>query len=89
MAPLTSGGDEIPLERFQWQVSRVDGTGSVVSESQFRSFSLFPDLVYLSAPGEAGGAAVHLRFRYSLKLPEAQVAGSYQTTVRFTLTEVL
>ena len=89
VAPLASGGEEIPLERFQWQVSRVDGAGTVVNQSQFRPFSLFPDLVYLSAPGEAAGAAVRLQFRYSLKVPEAQAAGSYHTTVRFTLTEVL
>ena len=67
----------------------MDGAGTVVNQSQFRPFSLFPDLVYLSAPGEAAGAAVRLQFRYSLKVPEAQAAGSYHTTVRFTLTEVL
>jgi len=89
LAPLTAGGEEIPLERFQWQVSRVDGAGSVVSQSHFRPFSLFPDTVYLSAPGEANGARVRLQFRYSLQVPETQTAGSYHTTIRFTLTEVL
>jgi hypothetical protein len=89
LQPLSSGADQIPLEAFQWQLIRTDGTGSVVSQSQFRPFSLVPDLVYISGPGEASGTTVRLQFRYSLAIPQAQTAGVYSTTVRFTLTEVL
>ena len=90
LRPLSSGADEIPLEAFKWQLARATGTGSVVSQSQFRPFTLIPDLVYVSGPGEdASGIPVRLQFRYSLAIPQAQTAGSYLTTIRFTLTEVL
>jgi hypothetical protein len=89
LQPLTSGGESIPLEHFGWQVTRTDGNGTVVTRNEFRSFSLTPDLVYISGPGEADGRLVRLQFRYLLKLPEAQVGGAYQANVRFTLTEVL
>ncbi len=90
LTPLSSGADEIPIEAFQWQLTRANGTGSVVSQSQFRPFSLMPDLVYISGPGEeTSGTPVRLQFRYSLAIPHTQTAGSYLTTVRFTLTEVL
>ena len=88
--PLTSGGGEaVPLDAFKWQLTRTDGNGSVVTQSQFRPFSLAPDLVYISGPGEAAGASIHFQFRYSLKVPDAQTTGVYSTTVRFTLTEIL
>ena len=89
LQPLTSGGEQIPLEHFTWQLSRVDGNGRVAQQSRPRSFSLSPDLVYLSGPGEASGTPVTLKFQYSLTIPEAQVAGVYQTTIRFTMTEIL
>ena len=90
VTPFSSGADEIPVEAFRWQLTQTDGTGSVVSQNQFRPFSLTPDLVYISGPGEdTSGTPVHLQLRYSLTIPNTQTAGSYLTTVRFTLTEVL
>ena len=89
LRPLTSGADSIPLENFGWQVTRTDGHGTVVNPSQSRGFGLTPDLVYISGPGDADGRPVRIQFRYMLKIPDAQVSGVYQTTIRFTLTEVL
>ena len=89
LQPMTSGGESIPLEGFGWQVTRSDGTGTVVSPNEFRNFSTTPDLVYISGPGDADGRPVRLQFRYQLKLPEAQVSGAYHANIRFTLTEVL
>ena len=89
LQPLAAGGELIPPEDFGWQVTRADGTGTVVDSSQFRSFSMMPDLVYISGPGEADGRPVRIQFRYQLKLPEAQISGAYHANIRFTLTEVL
>lgn len=89
LQPLASGADEIPLERFQWEATGADGTGTLANAARWRSFTLFPELVYLSGPGEADGRRVRLRFRYAVQVPEAQTQGVYHTTIRFTLTEVL
>ena len=89
LQPLSSGMDEIPLESFGWQLTRTDGSGSVVTTGELRSFTLTPDLVYISGPGEGSGQPVHFQFRYSLKIPEEQMGGVYHTTIRFTFTEVL
>ena len=87
--PLTSGREEIPLDQFSWQLTQTTGNGSVAHQSRFQPFSLAPDLVYISGPGEENSAAVRFQFRYLLNIPEAQAAGVYSTTVRFTLTEIL
>lgn len=89
LQPLTSGSETIPLEQFAWQLAGTNGKGTVTNRNEFRAFALVPDLVYLSSPEEATGQSVQLQFRYSLKIPEAQVSGVYHTTVRFTLTEIL
>lgn len=88
LRPMTAGGQEIPAEYFGWQVTQSDGTGNTVSSNEFRPFSMVPELVYISGSGEGNGQPVRLRFRYMLKVPEAQVNGFYQAAVRFTLTEV-
>ena len=89
LQPLSSGGESIPIERFQWELVSTSGTGTIAHTGQFTPFSLTPDLVYLSGANEASGEPVRLRFRYSLNIPDAQVHGVYSTTVRFTLTEIL
>jgi hypothetical protein len=89
LQPLTSGVDEIPLERFTWQLVRTDGGGTTSHQGRFQSFELIPDLVYISGPGESSGQPIRFLFRYGLMLPEATASGSYSTTIRFTLTEVL
>ena len=88
LRPLTSGAAEIPPEQLAWQVTRADGTGTVVSTSEFRGFSMVPDLVYISGAGEADGQPVRFQFRYRLQIPDAQASGTYQAAIRFTLTEV-
>ena len=89
LQPLSSGAATIPLERFEWDVIDVTGRGTLPHGHAFTPFSLTPDLVYMSGPDEAGGAPVRLRFRYRLRIPEQQPSGIYQTTIRFTFTELL
>lgn len=87
--PLTSGPETIPLDAFKWQLSWTDGTGTSAGRSEWKPFSLEPELVYISGPAEAAGAPIHFQFSYSLRIPDTQVRGVYQTTIRLTLTEVL
>lgn len=87
--PLAAGAETIPLEAFAWQVVSTTGRGTVAHSNQFTPFSLMPDLVYVSGPNEASGGPVTLQFRYRLRIPAHQVSGIYQTTVRFTFTELL
>ena len=86
--PMTAGGEEIPPEYFAWQVMQSDGNGNVIGSGDFRPFGMMPELAYISGPGEGNGQPVRIRFRYMLRVPEAQVQGLYQASVRFTLTEV-
>ena len=89
LRPLSSGDQDIPLENFQWQLDNTTGHGTVQRRHEFVPFRQTPDLVYLSGADEAAGTAVHFQFLYRLHVPETQPAGVYQTTVRFTLTEIL
>ncbi|MBI2093654.1 MAG: hypothetical protein HYT88_02910 [Candidatus Omnitrophica bacterium] len=87
--PLTSGRDNIPLEAFQWQMVSTNGKGTIPKLYQFSPFSLVPTLVYISHTDETAGSSIQFNFKYELKIPESQAAGAYQTTIRFTLTEIL
>lgn len=89
LQPLVSGANAIPVERFQWHLVSTTGHGNIPFYAQFVPFSLFPESVYLSAPDETSGVPVAFRFKYQLQVPEEQASGIYQTTVRFTLTEIL
>jgi hypothetical protein len=89
LQPLSFAGETIPLENFQWQLVWTNGNGTQVGNYQYKPFSLFPDLVYTSGPGEASGQGINFQFKYSLKIPEVQLSGVYNTAIRFTLTEVL
>ncbi len=89
LQPLSAGDEAIPVENFQWQMSYTNGTGTVANPFQYTPFRLTPALIYTSGANEAAGASIKLQFKYSLKIPDAQISGAYQTTIRFTLTEVL
>lgn len=89
LSPLSSGANKIPLDNFKWQLSWTDGKGSIAHPYAFKEFALFPDLTYISGPGESAGTGIRLRFKYSLKIPQAQAQGIYSTIVRFTFTEIL
>ena len=89
LSPLSSGAETIPIERLGWQLVSSTGRGTVTRPNTFTPFSLIPDLVYVSNPDEAAGVPLTFRFAYSLAVPEEQVSGIYQTTIRFTLTELL
>lgn len=93
LQPLSSTAAEaeemIPVESFKWQFVWTDGKGTAPDAYQFKSFSLTPDLVYMSGPDEANGNSINFQFKYYLKIPESQTSGVYSTTIRFTLTEIL
>lgn len=87
LQPLTLGGDQIPFENFKWQLNWTNGNGTSPSAFRFKPFSFAPETVYISGPNEASGNSINFQFKYSIKIPDAQIAGVYYTTVRFTLTE--
>ncbi|PIQ84004.1 MAG: hypothetical protein COV75_04370 [Candidatus Omnitrophica bacterium CG11_big_fil_rev_8_21_14_0_20_63_9] len=87
--PLSSGGHTIPLDAFRWHVISTSGSGTLTHPREFSAFTLVPQLVYISTPAEASGQSVTFQFRYQLRIPEEQPSGSYSTTIRFTLTEML
>lgn len=89
LQPLSSGAETIPLEQFTWQVTSPNGHGVLAAPNHFTPFSLTPQLVYISGANEASGEAIVFQFTYSLRIPDAQVSGVYQTIIRFTLTELL
>ena len=89
LTPMTSGSDALPADAMQWQVVRASGTGTVPYLHQWHPFSLQPETVYLGSADEAAGRPVQIELKYQLNIPEIQVSGSYQATIRFTLTEVL
>lgn len=89
LQPLSAGAEELPLDALQWQLTHTDGTGSVIATGQFRPFTLSPDLVYISGPGESAGRSVRFQFRYSLRVPDTAVSGTYYATIRYTLSEIL
>ena len=89
LGPLSLGQESIPLENFKWQLAWTNGAGSTTAGYQFRAFTLFPDLVYTSAASEAAGGGITFQFKYFLKIPQTQLSGTYNTTLRFTLTEIL
>ena len=85
---LSVPGETIPLERFGWQITWTNGKGVLMSPHQFTPFSLLPQLAYISNADEARGEAVSFQFSYALQMPQAQVSGMYQTTIRITVTEL-
>lgn len=89
LTPLSSGGEMLPLDALQWQVVRTTGIGNVPYLHQWHPFSVQPETVYLSSAEEAAGQSVLIELKYRLKIPEIQVSGPYQATIRFTLTEML
>ncbi len=89
LQPLSAGGRMIPLEQFQWQLVSTTGVGTLAWPYQYVPLTPSPMLVYTSGANEASGTAVTLRFKYSLTIPETQASGIYQTTIRFTLAELL
>jgi hypothetical protein len=89
MQPLSSGRHQIPLDRFQWQLSATSGHGTIQRRHEFTPFRASPDLVYISGADEASSRPVDFQFSYRIQLPEAQAAGVYHTTIRSTLSEIL
>jgi hypothetical protein len=88
LQPLSSGADTIPPESLQWQLAWTNGNGTKPGAYAFKGFSLMPDLVYISGPGESSGSNIRFQFKYSLKIPEIQHSGVYNAIIRFTLTEM-
>lgn len=88
-ASVSSPGEMIPLEQLTWRVVWTNGKGIVAAPHEFTPFSSAPQLVYMSHPDEASGQPVSLQLTYALQVPEVQVSGIYQTTIRLTFTELL
>jgi len=81
----------IPEENFKWTVVSVGaGKGIVNGGVNFTfPFSRTPVLIYTSDPDDNTGTAIDIAFRYSLQVPDNQVAGNYNATVRFIMIETL
>ena len=86
---MAFGTEAIPVESLQWELESTTGIGTTPTLRRYVPFELTPSLVYISGAGEATGTTVQFHFKYALTIPEEQVSGTYQTTIRFTLTEVL
>ena len=87
--PLRAGGEVMPPGQLEWQMETPDGIGSLSHPNDYAPMTVMPQLVYISGPNEAAGANIRLRFKYRMTVPEAQISGVYQATIRFTLNEVL
>lgn len=89
LAPLTSQGIKtISNSYFRYMLAWTDGTGSPQNTS-YNAFTTIPTLVYVSGPNDNDGNSVNMQFKYDLSIPANQVAGVYNTIVRYTMTEVL
>ena len=86
--PLGSGANSIPLDSFAWHLVDSNGTGTIHA-TQFTPFATAPLLAYTAGADELQGRPVTLQFRYQLRLPSRQVAGTYNTTIRYTISEEL
>ncbi|OIO32729.1 MAG: hypothetical protein AUJ70_04885 [Candidatus Omnitrophica bacterium CG1_02_40_15] len=89
LAPLTSGTKTINNSYFKYMPGWTNGTGSVQNQYSFIAFSGISSLVYVSGPDDNSGSDVYLQFKYGLSIPANQVAGIYNTTVRYVMTETL
>lgn len=89
--PFTSGIRTIPIENFKWMVVSVgDGKGTLLNNVNIANpFTLTPGLIYTSDSLDNTGTVIRIRFRYVLTIPKNQVAGAYDSVVRFTMNEVL
>lgn len=89
--PFTCGMYTIPGENFQWMcVSTGQGNGIVYNRINIANpFTSTPGLVYTSDSTDNNGKEVKLQFRYILTIPKNQVAGSYDSVVRWTMLEIL
>ena len=87
-APLTSGSRAIPNSCFRWLTTYTDGAGTL-NYVDGHTFDTTPILAYTAAGADLTGTAVHTRFRYTVVVPDNQVAGTYLTTVIYLLTETL
>ncbi len=89
--PFSSMQYAIPEDNFKWTVVSVGiGRGIVNGGLNFTfPFSRIPVLIYTSDAADNQGAAIDISFRYTLAIPENQVAGNYNATVRFIMIETL
>lgn len=88
LQPLSCGVETIPLDYFKWQLVWTNGKGMTISPYQLKPFNLIPDSVYISGADETSGSPIDFQFKYYLKIPEMQISGVYNATIRFTLTEI-
>lgn len=89
--PFTSAMNTIPNENFYWiMVSKGNGRGIITNNVNTETaFTTFPSVLYTSAETDNTGTPVALQLRYVLKVPKDQLAGSYDSIIRFSMIETL
>ncbi len=89
LAPLTSQGIRtIDNSHFRYIPVWTDGAGNLQNNS-YNAFTSTPALVYVSGPNDNGGNNINIQLKYDLSVPTNQVAGVYNTIVRYIMTETL
>ena len=83
--PMVGSFDEIPLDSLKWYIYNTTGAGSTVSG--WNNFSTSQTLCYTSAGDDDIGSEVKVRFKYALQAPGDTRSGSYNTTIRYTMTQ--
>ncbi len=78
-------GSIIPWDRLKWQVCSIDGEG--IKQEGWQSFEEQPVLVYISSPQDNQGKEVNICLKYALDTPADVIAGYYQTTIIYTMSE--
>lgn len=90
LAPFTSQGIRtIDNNYFRYMPVWTDGTGSLQNILSYSAFTTMPTLVYVSGPNDNDGNNINIQFKYDISVPANQVAGAYNTTVRYIMTETL
>ncbi len=78
-------GRIIPRQSLKWQVHSTDGQG--IKQDGWNSFQQQSTLVYTSGPQDSQGNEVKIRLKYALDTPGDAIAGYYQATIYYTITE--
>lgn len=89
LAPLTSGTKTIDNSNFKYMPGWTNGTGNVQNQYSYNAFTAIPALVYISGPDDNSGNEIYIQFKYGLSIPANQIAGIYNTTVQYVMTETL
>ncbi|MFH0886899.1 MAG: hypothetical protein V1843_01900 [bacterium] len=88
---LIAGVSSIPVNNMKWLSVYASGSGTVnhPSSQGYVDFALSPELVYESTQSEGANLpnGTDVQFKYAMYMPQNQPAGTYQTTILYTMTE--